>query len=113
VAPLIGTQLVANPAVDLDLIERLLAALVHAGLSGTRLLAGYNTVIAAAVGFTTQEFAPVPAEDTRVWQKEVRERLQSVPEIKYPLLAHNMALLGNRAFTLRWQNGIEAPLNRS
>ncbi|HEX5461473.1 MAG TPA: TetR/AcrR family transcriptional regulator C-terminal domain-containing protein [Steroidobacteraceae bacterium] len=113
VAPLIGTQLVANPAVDFDFVERLLAVLVHAGLSGTRLLAGYNTVIAAAVGFTTQEFAPVPTENTRVWQKQVRERLEGVPEVKYPLLAQNMALLGNRAFTLRWQNGIQAPLDDS
>lgn len=112
-APLIGAQLVANPTVDLGYVERLLAALAHAGLSGIRLVAAYNTVIAAAVGFTTQEFAPVPAEDTRAWQKEVRERLQNVPPTKYPLLAQNMKLLGNRAFTLRWQSGTEAPLNDS
>jgi TetR/AcrR family tetracycline transcriptional repressor len=29
------------------------------------------------------------------------------------MLAQNMALLGNKAFTLRWQNGTEAPLDAS
>jgi TetR/AcrR family transcriptional regulator, tetracycline repressor protein len=113
VAPLIGSQLVANPAVDLEFIERLLAALAHGGLSGVRLVAAYNAVIAAAVGFTTQEFAPIPAENTAAWQKEIRDRLQSVSDTRYPQLARNMKLLGNKAFTLRWQNGTDAPLDAS
>lgn len=113
VAPLIGTQLVANPAIDLEFIERLLSALAHAGFSGARLVAAYNAVIAAMVGFTTQEFAPVPLEETKRWQKDIRERLQAVQSSRYPLLAGNMKLLGNKAFTLRWQNGSEAPLDAS
>jgi TetR/AcrR family tetracycline transcriptional repressor len=113
VAPLIGTQLVANPAVDLDFVERLLAALAHAGLSGVNLVSAYNAVIAAAVGFTTQEFAPVPAEGTSAWQAEIRTRLQNVSSTRYPQLAKNMKLLGNKAFTLRWQNGTDAPLDSS
>jgi TetR/AcrR family tetracycline transcriptional repressor len=113
VAPLIGTQLVANPTVDLEFVERLLAALAHAGLSGVRLVAAYNAVIAAAVGFTTQEFAPIPAEGTADWQQEIRNRLKDVPSTRYPLLAKNMKLLGNKAFTLRWQNGTDAPLDAS
>lgn len=113
VAPLVGTQMVANAGIELGVVERLLAVLSHAGLSGMRLLGAYNAVIAAAVGFTTQEFAPVPADGTRAWQKDVRERLQSLPSEKFPLLAENMKLLSNKAFTLRWQNGIEAPLDHS
>lgn len=112
-APLIGAQLIANPTIELDFVERLLAVLAHAGLTGMHLVAAYNAVIAAAVGFTTQEFAPMPMEDTRTWQRQVRERLQSTPESRYPLLARNIKLLGNRAFTLRWQNGTEAPLDDS
>jgi TetR/AcrR family tetracycline transcriptional repressor len=113
VAPLIGTQLVANPTVDLEFVERLLAALAHAGLAGVKLVAAYNAVIAAAVGFTTQEFAPVPAEGTMDWQQEIRNRLKEVPAARYPQLAKNMKLLGNKAFTLRWQNGTEAPMDAS
>jgi AcrR family transcriptional regulator len=113
VAPLIGTQLLANPAVELDFIEGLLATLHHAGFTGSRLVAAFNATIAAIVGFTTQEFAPIPSEGTSVWQKEIRERLAGVQRTRYPLLADNMKLLANKAFTLRWQNGSEAPLDAS
>lgn len=113
IAPLVGTQMVANAGIELVFVERILAVLAHAGLSGTRLLAAYNSVIAAAVGFTTQEFAPLPADGTRAWQKDVRDRLQTVPAEKYPRLAENMKLLSNKAFTLRWQSGTEAPLDES
>lgn len=112
-APLIGAQLVANSAIDFDFIERLLGALDHAGCKGERLVAAYNAVIAALVGFTTQEFARVPATGTSNWQQEVRGRLESVPESRYPMVAQNMPLLGNKAFILRWQNGTEAPLDAS
>jgi len=112
-APLIGAQLVANSAIDFDFIERLLGALDHAGLKGERLAAAYNAVIAALVGFTTQEFGPVPAVGTGNWQQEIRGRLESVPESKYPMLARNMPLLGNKTFILRWQNGTDAPLDAS
>jgi TetR/AcrR family transcriptional regulator, tetracycline repressor protein len=113
VAPLIGTQLVANPTIELEFIEGLLSMLTHAGFSGTRLVAAYNCVLAAIVGFTTQEFAPTPTGDSGAWQKETRERLQNVQRVRYPLLADNMKLLGNKAFTLRWQNGTEAPMDAS
>jgi hypothetical protein len=70
-------------------------------------------VIAALVGFTTQEFGPVPATGTSNWEQEIRSRLESVPESKYPMVAGNMPLLGNKAFILRWQNGTDAPLDAS
>ena len=113
IAPLIGTQLIANRGIDLGFSERLLAALEHAGFSGTSLVGAYNSVIAALVGFTTQEFAPIPAKDTHAWQKEVRDRLRKVDAQAYPTLAHNLGRLANQAFILRWQNGIDAPLDGS
>jgi TetR/AcrR family transcriptional regulator, tetracycline repressor protein len=113
VAPLVGTQLVANPGVDLDFVERLLATLAHAGFTGQRLVGAYNAVIAALVGFTTQEFAPIPADDTRAWQADVRARLDGVESFNHPILAANMKLLANHAFILRWQNGTENPLTES
>ncbi len=90
-----------------------LAALAHAGFSGQRLVTAYNAVIAALVGFTTQEFAPIPADDTKAWQAEVRERLNGVQEFTHPILAKNMKLFANHAFILRWQNGVENPLDDS
>jgi TetR/AcrR family tetracycline transcriptional repressor len=113
IAPLIGTQLVANRGVELDFSERLLAALAHAGFTELHLVGAYNTLIAAMVGFTTQEFAPIPERDTKTWQKDVRERLRDVSAARYPTLASNMKLLANHAFILRWENGIDAPLDKS
>jgi TetR/AcrR family transcriptional regulator, tetracycline repressor protein len=113
IAPLIGTQLVANRGVDLDFVERLLAALAHAGFAGARLVGAYNAVIAALVGFTTQEFAPIPTDETKAWQGEIRHRLAHVESFTHPILAKNMKLLANHAFILRWQNGTDNPLTRS
>jgi TetR/AcrR family transcriptional regulator, tetracycline repressor protein len=112
-APLIGTQLVGNRAVDLEFVEHLLAALAHAGFRGRGLVRAYNAVVAALVGFTTQEFAPIPVDGTKRWQAGVRRRLTEVQAFTHPVLAANMKLLANRAFILRWQNGTTNPLNDS
>jgi TetR/AcrR family transcriptional regulator, tetracycline repressor protein len=113
IAPLIGTQLVANRGVDLAFVERLLAALAHAGFTGPKLVAAYNAVIAALVGFPTQEFAPIPGEATKAWQQAIRARLKRVDAFAYPVLAANMPRLANQAFILRWQNGSAQPLDAS
>jgi TetR/AcrR family transcriptional regulator, tetracycline repressor protein len=113
VAPLIGTQLVANQAIDFDFIERLLAALSHAGFTGQRLVSAYNIVVAGMVGFSTQEFAQLPSEEIKDWREDIKERLRSLSAAKYPTLAKNMSLLRNKAFTLRWQNGTDVPLDAS
>ncbi len=113
VAVLIGAQLVANRAVDFAFVERLLAALAHAGLSGPKLAGAYSAVMAALVGFTTQEFAPLPVDETSSWQHDIRERLRNADARKYPILVKNMKSLENKAFILRWQNGTEAPMDEA
>ncbi|HWG71275.1 MAG TPA: TetR/AcrR family transcriptional regulator C-terminal domain-containing protein [Steroidobacteraceae bacterium] len=113
VAPLIGAQLVANRAVDFEFVERLLAALAHAGLSGPKLAGAYSAVMAALVGFTTQEFAPLPVEDTTSWQRDIQDRLLKADARKYPTLVKNMKSLGNKTFILRWQNGTEVPMDEA
>lgn len=112
VAPLIGTQLVAN-AMSFGLVEELLATLSRAGLAGNSLVAGYNSLVAGLVGFSAQEFAPLPSDDPTAWQLSVQERLLSLDQDAYPTLAANLPLLSNRAFILRWQSGAEAPLDNS
>jgi AcrR family transcriptional regulator len=111
VAPLIGTQLVGNPAVDLVFVETLLATLQHAGFRGMQLVASYNTLLAALVGFTTQEFASLPHDEIEVWQGRVQEHLKSASALAYPILVKNIELLSNRAFMTRWLNGVEAPFD--
>ena len=113
VAPLIVTQLVSNTNMSLEFVEQLLAALSKAGLSGTNLVGAYNTIVAGLVGFAAQEFAPVPTEESVEWQAEVRDRLATISRDDFPVLASNLPLLSNRAFILRWQNGIDSPLDES
>jgi TetR/AcrR family transcriptional regulator, tetracycline repressor protein len=112
-AQLMGTHLVANPAVDLELVERMLSALSHAGFRGTKLAAAYNTAIVSMVGFATQEFGPIPEEGTEIWREDIRARLKSVTVESFPILAQHMSLLQNKAFIVRWQNGTNAPLDPS
>jgi hypothetical protein len=107
----VGAHLVGNLSIDFDFVEGVLAALRDAGLTGEQLVAGYNAVIAALIGFVIQEFSPVPAE--AAWQADVQKRLLAVDPAAYPVLAANLPLLANKAFILRWQNGAEAPLDDS
>lgn len=111
VAPLVGAHLVGNLSIDFDFVEGVLGALQNAGLSGSRLTAGYNAIIASLIGFVIQEFSPVPEQDT--WQSAVQKRLLNVDPAKHPVLAANLPLLANKAFILRWQNGGQAPLDES
>lgn len=113
VAPLVGAHLVGNLGIDLVFVEGVLAALQRAGLSGAALTAGYNAVIASLVGFVVQEFSPMPDDGFAEWQAAIRERLAAVDPERYPVLAANLPVLANKAFIVRWQNGVRAPLDAS
>jgi len=112
-APLVGAHLIGNRSIRLSLVERVLAKLGEAGFGGLELVAAYNTVIAALVGFVTQEFAPIPEDRSAEWQAAVEARVQAVDVAGYPVLAANLPLLANRAFILRWQSGAQVPLDHS
>ncbi|WP_076070232.1 TetR/AcrR family transcriptional regulator C-terminal domain-containing protein [Sphingomonas montana] len=112
-APLIGTAVVSNTAMDFGFVEHVLSILSRAGLSGADLVAGYNSIIATLVGFSAQEYASMPKEDPMAWQVIVQKRLLELDQNAFPILAANLRLLSNKAFILRWQNGVEAPLESS
>lgn len=112
VAPLIGTQVVSNASVDLVLAERNLVAMAAAGFAGERLVAAHNTVMAALVGFATQEFAPLPVR-AAAWQARMRGRIEAIDAAAHPAIAALLPGIANRAFVLRWQNGTAAPLDES
>ncbi|WP_029065977.1 TetR/AcrR family transcriptional regulator [Labrenzia sp. DG1229] len=111
VAPLIGVQLVSNASVDLNMIESILETLSKAGITDADLPATYNAVIAAMVGYTTQEFAMVPKEEAEDWANSMQTIVGSVDGGQFPLLARNIDAFSNKAFILRWQNGAESPLD--
>ena len=111
VAPLIGSGLVSNDKVSPCLIEGVLKALTGAGFAGQSLRGAFSAVIAAMVGFTTQEFAPVPNENLDQWRDGMRRHLATLKSDQYPLLASNLPLMVNQAFVTRWKNGVDAPLD--
>lgn len=111
VAPLLGGTLIGNAKADLRLVETILAALHDLGLRGVQLASGYSTVIAALVGFVSEEFATEPEKDFAVWQDQLRDRLGNVSAEQFPVLAANMPFLMNQAFIVRWENGAKAPLD--
>ncbi|WP_368708895.1 TetR/AcrR family transcriptional regulator [Paraburkholderia sp. EG285A] len=111
-APLLGAQLTANTRADFGLIEGILCALSAAGFEGPRLVDAYNSTIATLVGFTTQEFSPMP-DSGEDWQKETQSRLDEISPVDYPVLSRNLSLLKNQAFILRWENGVRVALDNS
>lgn len=113
ISPLIGVQLVSNASVDLHIIEGILRALVNAGFPKSALPTAYNAVQSAMVGFTTEEFAMVPREEAEEWATGMQQMLEAVDAVKHPLLLENLDRMKNRSFILRWQNGVDAPMDDS
>jgi AcrR family transcriptional regulator len=113
VAPLVGAHLIGNSSIPLSFVESVLAVLAEAGFADRDLVAAYNTVIAALVGFVTQEFAPVPDDDHALWRSTVQTRLSADALDGYPVLRAHLPLLANRAFILRWDSGAQVPLDDS
>jgi len=111
VAPLIGVQLVSNGSLDFRLVESILECLSQAGFKGQDLIDAYNVVMGGMVGFTTQEFASVPADGTEGWKKTMRRAIAAVDAKAYPRVAAHLAAMSNKAFLLRWENGVSAPLD--
>lgn len=112
-APLIGAHIVGNSAIPLGFVERLLATLAHGGFAGEDLVHAYNSVIAAMAGFVTQEFAPLPNEESEEWRLAVQDRLLEIDLKAFPTVGANLPLLANKAFIMRWRSGAEAPLDTS
>ena len=113
VAALAGAQLISNGGMRPQLIDQILTILENAGFQGAGLRHAYNVVIAVMTGFVTMEFAPAPADDVSAWRDSVRDTFRSADAQSHPALARNLADLENRAFVVRWQNGIEVPLDDS
>ncbi|MBN8942959.1 MAG: TetR/AcrR family transcriptional regulator C-terminal domain-containing protein [Rhizobiales bacterium] len=110
VAPLLGAQLVSNAGVNPQLVEQVLAALEAAGFAGDRLVAAYNAVIAAMLGYVTLELAPKPSDDPTGWAEAFEGKIRSLSPADYPRLTGNLDRLANRGFIVRWQSGVEVPL---
>jgi TetR/AcrR family transcriptional regulator, tetracycline repressor protein len=112
-APLVSARLASNAAEEFGVTEYMLSLLVDAGFADAELVQAYNTAICSMVSFAALEFAAAPQNDVTKWQLEVQRRLIDVDPAKFPILATNKRRLANKAFVLRWENGIHAPLDDS
>ncbi|HEX7781550.1 MAG TPA: TetR/AcrR family transcriptional regulator [Sphingobium sp.] len=111
IAPLIAVQMIANTNISFKFLDDILSILEQANCSGIHLVAAFNFVEASIVGFTTQEFAGLPGSEAEVWQKQLRDRLASVDQRRFPSLATNLPNLLDRAFSFRSLSGTERPLD--
>lgn len=112
VAPLIGTRIISSGGVDSNLIEHILATLLEAGFDDDTIVEAFNVVIAAMVGFVTQELARQPDDHADLTER-MKTRINTVNVGLHPLMARFLPKLSNRAFILRWENGSAVPLDSS
>lgn len=112
-AALMGAQMVSNAGVNPVLVEKILTVLSAAGFKDERLVRAFNSVVAVMTGFVTIEFATAPTEDRDRWAAELKRAIHAVDAREHPVLARNLPRLANRAFIVRWQNGIDVPLDDS
>jgi len=110
---LLGGHLVANASLNPRMIDRILAVLVAAGCADEYIVERYNAVVAAMVGFATLEFAGLPTDDPDGWTAQLQQKTHDIRALEYPTLARYLPLMANRAFIVRWQNGIDAPMQSS
>jgi TetR/AcrR family tetracycline transcriptional repressor len=113
IAPLIGASILSGGGISTEMIERILTVLSVAGFRDDQLLDAYNVVVAAQVGFVTLELAALPLEDIVSWAEEHRRQIGTLDVLRYPMLGRHLPAFANKAFALRWSNGIEVPLDSS
>jgi len=95
----------------LPFIERVVAVLQRAGLSGQQLADVYNAVLGFAFGWVSTELSEEPSDADDTWPAEFEEALTGLSNVAYPALTRNMPDLINRTLLLRWSSGRDRPLD--
>ena len=109
-APAVASELAYNAAFDAALLDHVVAALKAAGFEGDALVDAFNVVIAAMCSFATLELSSAPTEASQAWQEACQARIDGIDRQQQPHLHGEREALRNRAFLVRWSDGIEAPL---
>lgn len=113
IAPLVGGQLVANSSLSPQMVDRILAVLIDAGCKEEHIVELYNVIVAALAGFSTLEFASTPLENTDKWSEQLQAKIHEIRALEYPTLARHLPAMANRSFIMRWQSGVDAPMDSS
>jgi TetR/AcrR family transcriptional regulator, tetracycline repressor protein len=111
-APLLNVSIVGNTELEFPFAESLLRALHDGGFRGQGLIDAYNTVIGCLFGFVGLEMAPAP-ENAKEWEGRRQQVLSNVDDNDFPFIARNRPLLERGSFVIRWQSGIDLPLDQA
>ncbi|MBB3178693.1 TetR/AcrR family transcriptional regulator [Variovorax sp. Sphag1AA] len=112
-APAVATELAYNADFDEPLLDHVVAALKSAGFKGDTLVDAFNVVVAAMSSFATLELSVAPTEASDSWRDACMARIDAIDPQKHPALHSEREALRNRAFLMRWSDGIQSPLERS
>ena len=112
-APAVATELAYNAAFDEALLDHIVSALKSAGFKDDALVDAFNVVVAAMSGFATLELSAAPTEASESWREACMARIDAIDPRKNPHLHGERDALRNKAFLMRWSDGIESPLDRS
>lgn len=110
-APIIGNQLTVSPPA-LPFVERVLRVLTDAGLRDQNLLHSYNTYIGCLIGWVSLELsnsANSQGESESQFDSEISQLNRNL----FPAVTGNLDVMRNRAFMIRWADGVSNPLNDS
>lgn len=94
---------------SLKLPDAIVGKLAEMGL-GEDLVHAFNAIMGAVRGFVLLELAPRSEPDDAT---DLESDLRSLDATQFPNITAHIDELGDRALSLRWSNGVEAPLDKS
>lgn len=108
---LMGASMKSNGPPHAGLVEVVLRALARAGHEGQPAIDWFNALIGGIGGFMTMELAPAPTAELEAWRRSFDEGLDRLDAAEFPHTVAALPLMRNRAFALRWLNGVDVPLD--
>lgn len=109
--PIAGSTLTPVPP-SLPFVERVLRVLIRAGHEGDGLLHAYNAFVGALLGWVSIELSRPSLSPERARAKYERDLGEIDPNL-YTAVVEYRELLSDRAFLVRWSNGVNNPMNAS
>ena len=110
-ANLAGNRL-SPVAPSLPFVERVLRVLLTMGVREEALLHAYNTYVGCLLGWVTLELSQAPPKPDRA-KERYEGALEDLNPNLYVALSANKDLMRDRAFMLRWTEGVRNPLDDS